>query len=98
METLPDPLLRQHRAAILATARRHGVRSVRVFGSRARGDAAPESDVDLLVEAGPVRPFFFPGGLVADLEALLGRHVDVVTPDALHPLLRDAVLREARPL
>lgn len=98
MPAISDPLLRRHRAAILAAADRHGVRSVRVFGSRARGDASAGSDVDLLVEAGPRRPFFFPGGLVADLEALLGCRVDVVTPDALHPLLRDAILREAQDL
>lgn len=93
-----DPLLRRNRTAILDVARRHGVRSVRVFGSRARGAASDDSDVDLLVEPGERRSFFFPGGLVADLEALLGRRVDVVTPAGLHPMLRDAVLRDAQDL
>lgn len=98
MSMLTDPLLRTHRAAILDVARRHGVRSVRVFGSRARGEATEASDVDLLVEPGEPRPFFFPGGLIADLEALLGRRVDVVTLASLHPALRDAVMADARDL
>ncbi|WP_420455950.1 nucleotidyltransferase family protein [Rubrivirga sp.] len=93
-----DPLLRRKRAEILDVARRHGVRSVRVFGSHARGAARDDSDVDLLVEPGERRSFFFPGGLVADLEDLLGTRVDVVTPAGLRPLLRDAVLRDARDL
>ncbi|ARA94202.1 MAG: hypothetical protein D6685_14695 [Bacteroidetes bacterium] len=93
-----DPLLQHHREAIVRIARRHGAHHVRVFGSRGRGDATEHSDVDLLVEAGPERSFFFPGGLVADLEALLGCRVEVVTEDALHPALRDQVLREAVPL
>ena len=67
-------------------------------GSRPRGGASPESDLDLLVQPGEPRPFFFPGGLVADLEAALGCRVDVVTPDALAPDVRAAVLADARPL
>jgi len=60
-------------------ARQHGVTGVRVFGSMVRGDAGPDSDVDVLVEVGPEPSAWFPGGLVADLEALLGRRVQVVT-------------------
>lgn len=95
---ISDALLRRHRRAILDTARRHGVRAVRVVGSRARGTAGDASDVDLLVEPGEPRPFFFPGGLVADLEALLGRRVDVLTPEGLHPAIRTTVLADARDL
>jgi len=79
---------------ILAVASRHGVARVRVFGSVAGGDATPQSDVDLLIEVRGPTPPWFPGGLVADLEALLGRRVAVVEADAL----RDAVLQEAVPL
>ena len=93
-----DPVLSRHRSAILDIARRHGVQSVRVSGSRAWGGASDESDLDLLVEPGEPRPFFFPGGLVADLEELLGCRVDVVTPGALHPALRATVLAGARAL
>ena len=93
-----DALLERHRDSILDLAKRHGVRSVRVFGSRARGDASDGSDLDLLIEPGETRSFFFPGGLVADLEDLLGCRVDVVTPAALEPAIREAVLQEARVL
>lgn len=90
--------LEQHRREILDLASRHGVTEVRVFGSMARGDAGPQSDVDLLIEVGPKPSRWFPGGLVSDLEELLGRRVQVVTERGLDELLRDRVLREAVPL
>ena len=93
-----DRSLPQYRDEILRIAARHGARNVRVFGSFARGDARPDSDVDFLIDAGPQTSPWFPGGLVADLEDLLGRRVDVVEPAALHHLLRDRVLAEAVPL
>ena len=92
-----DRSLTRHRDDILGIAARHGARNVRVFGSFARGDAGPDGDVDLLIDAGPQTSPWFPGGLVADLEDLLGRRVDVVEPAALHHLLRDRVLAEAVP-
>jgi predicted nucleotidyltransferase len=76
----------------------HGAGNVLVFGSVARGDDNPQSDVDLLVDiTGETTPWF-PGSLVADLERLLGRPVQVVIRRSLSPLIRDAVLREAVPL
>ena len=86
------------REQILEVARRHGVTRVRVFGSTARGEADPQSDVDLLVEVGPEPTPWFPGGLVAELEELLGRRVQVITERGLDGLLRDRVLQEAVPL
>jgi predicted nucleotidyltransferase len=93
-----DELGKDKRAAILAIAARHGVHRVRVFGSFARGDASEDSDVDLLIEAGPRTPPWFPGGLLVDLEEELGRRVDVAEESTLHPLIRDRVLHEAIPL
>jgi hypothetical protein len=88
----------RRRDEILRIAARHGVGSVRVFGSFARDDAREDSDLDLLVEVtGPTTPWF-PGGLVADLEALLGRRVDVVELEGLRGSLRERVLRDSRPL
>ncbi|MBI4759206.1 MAG: nucleotidyltransferase family protein [Chloroflexi bacterium] len=93
-----DELLKEKREDILRIAAQHGARNVRVFGSAARGEAEPDSDVDLLVDAGPGRTPFFPGGLIADLEELLGRQVDVVTEDGLHWYIRERVVKEAVPL
>lgn len=93
-----DALRAAQRDTILAIARRHGVKSIKVFGSFARGEARPDSDLDLLVEAGPETTPFFPGGLLADLEQALGRPVEVVEEAGLHPRLRSQVLREAVPL
>jgi uncharacterized protein len=90
--------LRAQRETILSIARRHGVTSVKVFGSFARGDAKDDSDLDLLIQAGPRTSAFFPGGLLADLEEALGRSVDVVEEAGLHPLLRERILHEAVPL
>lgn len=91
-------LLEAKKEEILRIAAKHGARNVRVFGSVARGEAGPESDVDLLVEVGPGRTPFFPGGLIADLEDLLGKKVQVVTQEDLHWYIRDRVLEEAVPL
>jgi len=90
-----DELLKEKREEILRTASKHGARNVRVFGSVARGEARPDSDVDLLVEVGPDRTPFFPGGLIADMEELLGKKVQVVTQDGLHWYIRERVLEEA---
>lgn len=51
-----------------------------------------------LVDVGAVTSSWFPGGLIVDLEALLGKRVEVVTERGLHPLLRDSILREAIPV
>jgi len=90
-----DELIEQRREAILAIAERHGVTNVRIFGSMARGTADEESDVDLLVRPLPGTSLFDLGGLVMDAEELLGRSVDVVSERALHPAMREQVLREA---
>lgn len=88
-------MLSNRRDDILRIARKHGVARVRVFGSAARDDATDDSDVDLLIEViGPTPPWF-PGGLVAELEALLGRRVDVVEAETLRDDLRPRVLQEA---
>jgi predicted nucleotidyltransferase len=86
------------RDRILDIAHRHGVTSVRVFGSFVRNEARPDSDLDLLIEAGAKTSPFFPGGLIADLEEALGRRVDVVEDAGLHRLLRDRIRAEALPL
>ena len=91
-------ILQEKRQEILEIAAKHGAYNVRIFGSVARGEADEASDVDILVDAGPRRTPFFPGGLVVDLEALLGRRVDVVTEKGLRPRIKDRVLKEARPL
>ena len=91
-------LLRDKREEILRIAARHGALNLRVFGSVARGEAGPDSDIDFLVDCGPNRTLFFPGGLLADLEDLLGRRVQVLTDQALHSSIRDQVVREAVPL
>jgi len=93
-----DKLIEQRRDAILAIAERRGVTDVRIFGSMARGTAGEESDVDILVRPLPGTSLFDLGGLVMDVQELLGRHVDVVSERALHPAMREQVLREALPL
>ena len=90
--------VRDRREEIIRIASRHGVGGVRVFGSAARGELRSESDIDLLIEVtGPTTPWF-PGGLVAELEELLGRRVEVVEQQSLRQPLRETILREAVPL
>lgn len=93
-----EELVHRKREEILRLARHHGARNVRLFGSVARGQDRADSDIDVLVEAGQQTTAFFPGGLVADLEELLGCKVDIMTEAALHPYIRERVLEEAKPL
>jgi len=88
----------EHRDEILRVATLHGAGNVRLFGSVARGEDTSESDVDLLIDVTGNTTPWFPGSLVADLEQLLGRRVQVVIRRSLSPLIRDAVLRESVPL
>lgn len=88
-------LLGSKREAILSAARRRGAVNVRVFGSVARGSAGRGSDIDFLVDLEPGRSLLDLGGLLMDLEEVLGAPVDVVTEKGLRPRLRDRVLSEA---
>ena len=91
--------LREQRSQILAIAAKHGAFNVRVFGSVVRGEDTPESDIDFLIDYAleNVKPWF-PGGLLMDLQDLLGRKVDVLTERGISPLMRERVLAEAKPL
>jgi len=91
-------LLKDKRDEILRIAARHGAYNVRVFGSAARGEARPDSDIDFLVELAPDRSLFDLGGLLMELQDVLGCEVDVVTEKGLHWYIRDRILSEARSL
>lgn len=93
-----DDILKAKRQEIVRLAAQHGAYNVRVFGSLARGDARPTSDVDLLVELEPGRSLLDLGALLIDLEELLGRRVEVLTEQSLHWYIRDRIIREAVPL
>ena len=88
-------ILGSHRQQILSIARRHGAVRVRVFGSVAEGRADEHSDVDFLVDLEKGRSLMDLGGLLSDLQDLLGRPVDVVTEAGLRPRIREEVLRQA---
>lgn len=92
-----EELVRDKREGILRLCAKHRARSLRVFGSLARGQADEGSDVDFLVELEPGRTLLDLGGLQQELESLLGRRVDVVTVRGLKGRIRDRVLREAVP-
>lgn len=76
----------------------HGVKSVRVFGSVARGEATANSDLDLLVDMELGRSLLDLVAFWQDLEEALGRRVDVVSEGGVSPYLRERILREAQPL
>jgi len=78
--------------------KRYGVRELSVFGSAARGDLRPESDVDILVDFEPdarVGLVKF-ASLSEELEQMVGRKVDLVTKTGLRPRIRSEVLGEAQ--
>lgn len=95
-ESMLSRVLGRQRDAIVATAGRHGMSNVRVFGSVARGEDGPESDVDLLVDLAPRVSLFDLGRAQAALERILERPVDLVPARMLKP--RVAATVQALPL
>ncbi|MCH8627750.1 helix-turn-helix domain-containing protein [Arsenicicoccus piscis] len=87
--------LRRRRAALMAAAQRRGATNLRVFGSVARGEDGPDSDVDLLVDLAPGGGLFALAGLERELAEILGVEVDVSPVDSLKPRVRDRAEREA---
>jgi predicted nucleotidyltransferase len=72
-----------------------GVLEISIFGSVARGEAGPDSDVDVLVELGPGIGLFQYIGIQDRLAEILGRPVDMATPGGLKPRIKDRILSEA---
>ncbi len=83
---------------ILRIAQKYGVRNVRVFGSRARGEETPESDLDLLVDYGEDMSLLDVIGLEQELEEAIGIRVETFSERGLHRLIKERVLAEAKPL
>ena len=96
-----EQVLGRHRRRIEEIARRYGACEIRVFGSVARGEATPESDVDFLVDfdrSQRTKSTLRAVDLALELEELLGRHVDVATEDSLHWFAQPQIVAEAVPL
>ena len=84
-----DKVLKDKRDEIMRIAASYGARNVCVFGSRARGEAGPDSDIDMLVKLDPGRSLLDIIAIKQDLEDQLGCEVDVVTEAAISPYIRD---------
>jgi predicted nucleotidyltransferase len=83
---------------IIPILRRFGVKRASLFGSSARGEEGEGSDIDIIVEFDVGKSLLDLAGLKIELEETLGRKVDVVTYNSLHPLLRDGILKEQKPI
>lgn len=89
-------LIQEKREEIISIAAKHGAYNLRVFGSVARGEETPSSDIDFLIDYDLNKiTAWFPSGLVQDLETLLNCQVDVVTANSLHYFIQDKVFKEA---
>jgi len=91
-----EQLVQNQREQILAIAHKNGAHNVRIFGSVARGDSHPDSDIDFLVNLESGRSLLDLARLLRELQTLLGHNVDVVTEAGLRPRVRPQVLKEAR--
>jgi predicted nucleotidyltransferase len=92
-------LLQENREEILNIAEKHGAFNVRIFGSVAKSEETETSDIDFLIDydLNKISPWF-PGGLLMDLQDLLGCKVDIVTEKSLSKFIKNRVLAEAKPL
>jgi predicted nucleotidyltransferase len=90
--------IKEKRSEMLRILNAHGARNPRVFGSFARGEARPTSDIDVLVDMEPGRSLLDLVGLEQDLCGLFDRRVDVITEGGISPYLRDRIFAEAVPL
>jgi hypothetical protein len=87
--------IHEKRAEIISAAAKHGATQVRLIGSVARGEARPDSDVDLLVTWSEGTSLFDQPSLMLELEGLLGRKVDIASDGWLKPSVRESVYRDA---
>jgi len=90
-----NEIIGDKREQIFSLAAKHGASHIRVFGSVAEGVADEKSDVDFLVDLEKGRSLFDLGGLLMDLQKLLGRNVDVTTVNCLRSRIREDVLKQA---
>jgi uncharacterized protein len=88
-------MVRFNHKALAEICGRHDVRRLRLFGSAARGEAGPDSDIDLLVDFAAPKGFFELLRLEDDLEVFFGRPVDVITEPGLSPYLKEPILAGA---
>ena len=88
-------LITEQREKILRIARAHGAGNLRIFGSYARGEEGPDSDIDLLVELEPGRSLLDIIAIKQEIEDVVHRKVDVVTMASISPYIRDEILQEA---
>ena len=90
--------LEEIKGKIKPVLRKYDVSKASFFGSVTRGEATEQSDIDLLVKFEGDKSLLDLAGLKIELEGLLGRKVDVLTYDSLHPLLKDRILSEQEPV
>jgi predicted nucleotidyltransferase len=84
------------REKILPVFKRYNVVKAAIFGSFARGEMEESSDIDILVELGGEKSLLDLSGLKIELEESLGRKVDVLTYNSLHPLIKERILSEQK--
>lgn len=95
LDMTASEIIKVRREDILAIAERHGAEDVRIFGSVARGEAGPDSDIDFLVRFRAGTTLLDQAALIRELEAALSSRVDVVSESGLKTRIRERVLTEA---
>ncbi len=93
--TTIEQAIRENRESIVRIAAKHGATNVRLIGSVARGEARPDSDIDLLVTWIDGTSLLDQASLVLELESLLGRKVDIASDGWVKPSIRESVYRDA---
>ena len=98
LRKLGNQNLQELKIAIIPVLKKNDVMRAGIFGSYARGEAKKGSDVDILIKFKGKKSLFDLAGLEIKLEKKLGKKVDLVTYNSIHPLLKERILKEEVPV
>ena len=86
--------IKKIKGILVEVLKKYGVRKAAIFGSVARGDDMEDSDIDIIVEFADGKSLLDLVALKLELQKILGKEIDIITYNSIHPLLKERILGE----